>query len=302
MTATVIWMVIPILVKISLFAFDPILITTSRLLIASTLLTILHLLRNGNLKALRPITGWHLIGGTALGINVLLFSIGLSLTTAAAATVVVQIQIVVLILLSRLILNKRLSVTKIVSIAGIFIGSSLVIATPGTLGEVTSAQYRSGNLIMIAAGVCFGIFGVANSALSTSRENRNLTSTEIILPILVIALIVNLLFLPFTKRPISFPLSSVLATVCLSVIGTAVSYGLIAAAFRRLSAATAGAITAFQPPGVMILAAITLGDSLPLSLILATLIVFLSVITIMRDEQTDSKQPTDVDESDISAS
>ena len=297
--ATIVWMVIPILVKISLLAFDPILITTSRLLIASTLLIALYLLRNGSLRALTPITAWHLVGGIALGMNQLLFSFGLSLTTAAAGTVVIQVQIVALVLLSRLLLNERLSAIKIVSIAGIFIGSSLVIATPGTLGEVTSTPYRTGNLIMIAAGVCFGIFRVASSALSSSRGNRIRTTTEIVLPILVIALIVNLLFLPFSERPSSFPLSPVIAIAFLSVVGTAANYGLIAVAFQRLSAATAGAITAFQPPGVMILAAITLGDRLSPPLIAATLIVSLSVIAIMRDERTVAKHSRKVDKSTL---
>lgn len=285
LSATVIWMVIPILVKVALRVFDPISISAFRLPVAAVLLSTLHMARGGHLRDLMPRTGWHLIGGLALGMNYYLYSLGLSLTTAGAGTVIIQVQIVTLVILARLVLGERLSAIKLVAIGGVIAGSGIVLATPGVMGELTEPSYRTGNLVMLVAGICFGSYALASRALATRRGARYVPALEIAVPILIIASLINFLALPFSRLPTSVSVDAVVALALLGIIGTGANYALMTFAFRRLSAATAGTITAFTPLGVVVLAALTLGEPVPLPIIAAAAIVTAGVLALMLDER-----------------
>ena len=285
LAATAVWMVIPILVKIALRSFDPIVISAVRLPMATVLLAALHRARGGLLRDLAPGTGWHLIGGIALGVNYLLYALGMSLTTAGAGTVLIQVQIVTLVLLARWVLRERVSPIKLAAIAGVIAGGGLILAAPGAVDALTASAYRSGNLVMIASGIGFGVYGLSSRALAGRHGPGRGTALQIAVPLLGIASVVNLLFLPFARWPESVSADAVAALLALGVVGTAVNYALLAVAFRRLSAATAGTITALTPSGVIVLAAVTLGEPVPLSIVAATVIVTAGLFALMWDER-----------------
>lgn len=283
LAATAVWIMIPILVKIALRAFDPILISASRLPVAALLLAALHRARGGRLRDLLPGSGWHLIGGAALGVNYQLFALGMSLTTAGAGTVIIQAQIVTLVLLARWVLRERLSPVKLAAIAGVMAGGALVLAAPGAVDDLAAPSYRTGNLVMIAAAAGFGIYGLASRALAGRPKSG--TALQIAVPILSVASVVNLCLLPFARWPESVPAGPLAALLSLGVVGTAANYALMTAAFRRLSAATAGTITALTPPGVIALAAVTLGEPVPLSMAAAAAIVTAGLLALIWDER-----------------
>lgn len=291
LAATAVWIMIPILVKIALRVFDPILISASRLPVAALLLAALHRTRGGRLRDLLPGSGWHLIGGVALGVNYQLFALGMSLTTAGAGTVIIQVQIVTLVLLARWVLRERLSPVKLAAIAGVMAGGALVLAAPGAVDDLAAPSYRTGNLVMIAAAAGFGIYGLASRALAgralPGRHGpRSGTALQIAVPILGVASVVNLCLLPFARWPASVPAGALAALLSLGVVGTAANYALMTAAFRRLSAATAGTITALTPPGVVALAAVTLGEPVPPSMAAAAAIVTAGLLALIWDERT----------------
>lgn len=291
LAATAVWIMIPILVKVALRVFDPILISASRLPVASLLLAALHRARGGRLRDLLPGSGWHLIGGVALGVNYQLFALGMSLTTAGAGTVIIQVQIVTLVLLARWVLRERLSPVKLAAIAGVMAGGALVLAAPGAVDDLAAPSYRTGNLVMIAAAAGFGIYGLASRALAGRAQPgrhgpRGGAALRIAVPILSVASVVNLCLLPFARWPASVPAGALAALLSLGVVGTAANYALMTAAFRRLSAATAGTITALTPPGVIALAAVTLGEPVPPSMAAAAAIVTAGLLALIWDERT----------------
>ena len=285
LAATVVWMMIPILVKVALRAFDPITISATRLAVATLLLALLHHARGGRLRDLVPCTGWHLLGGVALGVNYQLYALGMSLTTAGAGTVMIQVQIVTLVLLARWVLGERLSAVKLAAIACVIAAGGLLLAAAGALDELTASSYRAGNLVMIAASVGFGIYGLVSRALAGGHGPGRGAALKIAVPILAIASAVNLCLLPFARRPDPVSLDTVAALAALGVIGTAANYALMTVAFRRLSAATAGTITALTPSGVIVLAALTLGEPVPLSVVAAAAIVTAALLVFMWDER-----------------
>ena len=138
LAATAVWMMIPILVKVALHSFDPIVISATRLPVATVLLALLHRARGGRLGDLAPCAGWHLLGGIGLGVNYQLYALGMSLTTAGAGTVMIQVQIVSLVLLARWILGERLSAVKLAAIACVIAGGGLLLAAPGAIDELTA--------------------------------------------------------------------------------------------------------------------------------------------------------------------
>ena len=209
LAATAVWMVIPILVKVALRAFDPVVISAVRLPMATVLLALLHRARGGRLRDLAPCTGWHLLGGIALGVNYQLYALGMSLTTAGAGTVMIQVQIVTLVLLARWVLGERLSAVKLAAIACVIAGGGLLLAAPGALDEITASSYRAGNFVMIAASVGFGIYGLVSRALAGGCGPGRGAALKIAVPILAIASAVNLCLLPFARRPDSVSLEAV---------------------------------------------------------------------------------------------
>ena len=290
LTATAVWMTIPILVKIALRSFDPILISTTRLSMAVIVLVALHRARGGRIRDLTTISAWHLVGGIALGVNYLLFSVGMSLTTASAGAVVIQVQIVTLVLLARWVLQERLSIVKLIAITCVMAAGALVLAAPATVNGLMSRTYLSGNLVMLVAGIGFGIYGLASRALAGSPSLRRRTTLQVAIPILFIASVINLLLLPFARWPNSISAETTVALLFLSVIGTALNYTLMTVAFRRLSAAIAGTMTALTPPGVLVLAAVALDEPVPVSILAAAAIVTASLIALVIDERRSHKQ------------
>ena len=291
LAATAVWIMIPILMKVALRVFDPILISASRLPVAALLLAALHRARGGRLRDLLPGSGWHLIGGVALGVNYQLFALGMSLTTAGAGTVIIQVQIVTLVLLARWVLRERLSPVKLAAIAGVMAGGALVLAAPGAVDDLAAPSYRTGNLVMIAAAAGFGCYGLASRALAGRAQSgrhgpKGGAALRIAVPILGVASVVNLCLLPFARWPASVPAGALAALLSLGVVGTAANYALMTAAFRRLSAATAGTITALTPPGVIALAAVTLGEPVPPSMAAAAAIVTAGLLALIWDERT----------------
>ena len=286
LAATVVWMMIPILVKVALRSFDPIVISATRLPVAAVLLAVLHRARGGRLRDLMPCSGWHLLGGIALGVNYQLYALGMSLTTAGAGTVMIQVQIVTLVLLARWVLGERLSAIKLAAIA---CSHRRRRAAPGRARRPRRAHgvvlSGAGNLVMIAASVGFGIYGLTSRALAGGSGPGRGAALKIAVPILAIAGAVNLCLLPFARRPDSVSLETVAALAALGVIGTAANYALMTVAFRRLSAATAGTITALTPSGVIVLAALTLGEPVPLSVVAAAAIVTAALLVFMWDER-----------------
>ena len=285
LAVTAVWMVIPIMVKIALRSFDPIVISAVRLPVATALLASLHRARGGRLRDLVPGSGWHLLGGIALGVNYQLYALGMSLTTAGAGTVIIQVQIVTLVLLARWVLRERLSAVKLAAIIGVIAGGGLVLAAPGAVDELTASSHRAGNLAMLGSGIGFGAYGLASRALAGRQGPGRGAALQIAVPLLGIASVVNLLLLPFARWPESVAVDAIVALVSLGVIGTAANYALMAVAFRHLSAATAGTITALTPPGVIVLAAVTLGEPVPLSIVAATGIVTAGLFALMMDER-----------------
>ena len=237
LAATVVWMMIPVLVKVALRSFDPIVISATRLPVATALLALLHRARGGRLRDLVPCSGWHLFGGIALGVNYQLYALGMSLTTAGAGTVMIQVQIVTLVLLARWILGERLSAIKVAAIACVIAGGGLLLAAPGAIDDLTASSYRAGNLVMIAASVGFGIYGLTSRALAGGHGPGRGAALKIAVPILAIAAAVNLCLLPFARRPDSVSLEAVAALAALGVIGTAANYALMT---RRVPAPVRG--------------------------------------------------------------
>ncbi|MBT3605653.1 MAG: EamA family transporter, partial [Candidatus Latescibacteria bacterium] len=84
----ILWGIIPILVKIVLTTIDPFSIAFLRLFQGTLALLVLYRIRGGQWRALFQKNRLLLIGGAGLGINYVLFSVGLNFTTAGAAVLI----------------------------------------------------------------------------------------------------------------------------------------------------------------------------------------------------------------------
>ena len=121
-TTTVLWSIIPILVKIALKTIDPFSLSFLRLFQGAVVLLLLYRIRGGQWRALFQKNRWLLIGGIGTSINYALFTVGLNFTTAGAGVLVVQIQVVTLSVLAALFLDERLTAFKIAGMVAVICG------------------------------------------------------------------------------------------------------------------------------------------------------------------------------------
>jgi drug/metabolite transporter (DMT)-like permease len=265
------WSITYVFVKIALKVVDPYTLAFLRLAQGVLFLSLLYRVRGGTWRNLFRKEKWLLIGGLASAVNYIFLVISLSYTTASAGGLVVQFQFVTLAILSGLILRERFSVLKIAGIVTIAGGVVLVFSTRGAFQDVLSGRYILGNSVMLISALGWGVYALANKALS----NR-MSSLEILIPILMIGACVSAIpvFARFELK--SLPsITETLAIVVLGVFCTGVTNALLVVGLKRLSASAAGAMTGATPLLNMYVAHWLLEEKLaPLMFISAALIIF----------------------------
>ncbi|MBT4136836.1 MAG: DMT family transporter, partial [Candidatus Latescibacteria bacterium] len=178
----ILWGIIPILVKIVLTTIDPFSIAFLRLFQGTLALLVLYRIRGGQWRALFQKNRLLLIGGAGLGINYVLFSVGLNFTTAGAAVLIIQSQVVTFAVLAAFFLGERLTAFKIAGMIAVICGMVFVVLPQNSLGDMFSSRYTLGNVMIFVAGMTWGVYALTNKMLG-----RQMGSFHILIPMFTIA-------------------------------------------------------------------------------------------------------------------
>jgi len=281
------WSIIPTLVKIVLREIDPFSLAFLRLFQGTVVLFLLYYLRGGRWRDLFPLNRWVLLGGIGIGLNYCLFSWSLSLTTASAGVLIVQIQVVTWVLLATLFLGERLTALKIVGMLSVVGGVVLIVRGRGPLGPLFHSEYTVGNVLMLLAGLGWGVYALANQALSRNRE-----SFRILIPLLGLGTLVAgpAAALRFDLRP-ALSLSTLVGIVLLGCLCTGGAFYLLSEGIKRLSAALAGTMTNLSPLFSVLLAHLILHEDFPATMFVAAGLIMGGIFLIAHTERRTNRGP-----------
>ncbi|MBT5830955.1 MAG: DMT family transporter [Candidatus Latescibacteria bacterium] len=277
----ILWGIIPILVKIVLTTIDPFSIAFLRLFQGTLALLVLYRIRGGQWRALFQKNRLLLIGGAGLGINYVLFSVGLNFTTAGAAVLIIQSQVVTFAVLAAFFLGERLTAFKIAGMIAVICGMVFVVLPQNSLGDMFSSRYTLGNVMIFVAGMTWGVYALTNKMLG-----RQMGSFHILIPMFTIATLATgaVAATQFElKRAVS--LEALAAIVVLGVLCTGGSFYLVSEGMKRLSAALVGTMTSSFPLLSLWLAHLILGEEVTTAMFVAAALIIGGILVMVYSER-----------------
>ena len=279
------WSVIPVLVKLLFPVFDPFAIAFLRLLQGATVVSVAFFARGHTLRDIQW-SWWHVIGGLGISLNFSLYALSLSYTTASAGSLVVQVQYVALTVLAVAVLRERLSAGKIAGMALVLAGVAAVVGVREDVGHLFAPRYVLGNVLMLFAGIGWGIYALANKALAPRAG-----TAAILIPMMTIGVVVTgaLSATHFQLR--SEPTADTwIVVLVLGVLATGCAFVLVSEGMKRFSAVLVGTLTATTPIGQIALAHWVLGEPVTWSLTGGGILILAGVLGMVYAERFQARR------------
>jgi O-acetylserine/cysteine efflux transporter len=211
-----IWGLTPVATKSALEGFTPEFLGFSRLLAAAVLFRLLA----GPKARWFVADPWVWLAGAGLGADFLLYNYGMQRTAANVAGLVVNIELLSTIALAIWLLGERLNARRLsgglVTIAGV-----LLVTVDGLgVSDVTRTDRLLGNVMVMAAGVSWSLFAVAQKR-AADRGSLFALLTPIFLVAAIVTAPAMLRHGAWTIKGGTMP---VVMFIVLAVLGTAVVY------------------------------------------------------------------------------
>ncbi len=217
--------------------------------------------------------------------NVLLFILGLKLTTASIAQVLQILIPVTVALLSFFILKERINSRKVLGILLGIIGAVIIILLPIIERGVFSGNLQ-GNLLVMGGIILFSFYVVLSKKLHLHFSPLQIamvfsfTTLLIMLPLSVNEAMVRKMaifsFSPFTGFAILY----------LGIANTVIYYVIQQYAIKHGSPLAASTISYLQPISTVIWAGIFLGEKLTIGIALGSIIAFLGTYFIIQSSRS----------------
>ncbi len=279
----------PIVGKIALRTIPAVALVGFRVAGASLALLVLARL-SGNLRTIKTADWPLLIGSSLLGLvlNQLLFTTGLSLTTAINATLLSTTIPVFTLLVGVILGTDRTTLRRLLGIA-LAAGGVLYLIGPGR-AQFSSAT-RAGDLLIVSNSLCYGAY-IAVSKNLVKRYN----SLTVITWIFVVGGVIIIPAAGISLAQISLAGISWrvwLAILYIALLPTAGAYYLSAWALARVAPSTVAVYIYLQPLIAFALAPLVLGESLSSRTVIASLLIFAGVLVVTRRGQTATKEVGD---------
>jgi drug/metabolite transporter (DMT)-like permease len=240
----------------------------------------------GRLQTIRKADWPLLIASSLLGLvlNQLLFTKGLSLTTAINATLLTTTIPVFTLIVGVLLGTDRATLGRLMGIA-LAAGGVLYLIGPGR-AQFSSATH-AGNLLVVANSLCYGAY-IAVSKNLMKRYN----AISVITWIFVVGCVVTVPAAAISLTTVSVAAISWrvwLAILYIIVFPTAGAYYLNGWALARVPPSTVAVYIYLQPIISFAVAPIILGESLTYQTVVASLLIFAGVLVVTRRKSVEPR-------------
>lgn len=281
--ATVLWSSSFIALKYSFLAFDPFVVISGRMLVASLCFLILFISKRSLFDFKGYITGdWKLLFFMAFCEPCLYFFFeaqAVENTTASQAGVITAILPILVIIAASLFLGEMVS-------KQIWAGALLALAgvcwlTLDNQATETAPNPVLGNFLEFLAMVCATGYTIAMKKLTVRYSPLLLTAVQAFSGCVFF---LPLLFLPGIELPRHFPPGATMAVIYLGSVITLGAYGLFNYSLKYVPASRAGACINLIPVCAVLLGWLLLGEKLSSTQLLAVGIILAGVyLTQKRD-------------------
>lgn len=258
---------------------DPETLTFLRFLIATFFLYIWTKLSN-QLKAKklnfsRTRNIYLIIAGIALSVNLIFYNIGLKYTTASFAVLLERFSIIVMIILSYFVFKEKLNLSKSIGFILTIIGVVLVTTQGQNLKSIFSSIYFLGNILILLAGVTWGIYAVFQK-ISISKHNI----IESMVPILFTGMLFSGIYLCFNLSRIllSIDVLTIILILFLGIGPTAMAYSLFAKGSKIIKMNSIAIFLSFTMVISLILSNLLLNESISKITIIGAIFIIISII------------------------
>jgi len=264
--AVFLWSAVPLLIKQVAPPFDVRWVALLRLAMGAGFLAVAERFVAGRARVRRrPSAKWSVgerawlaLGGACIGANYLLYTFGVTRTTATAANLIVQVEILGLATWGLLILKESVTRAKVAGMVLCFGGISLVAWNGESLAALARSEHFAGNLIVGAAGLSWSLYGLSQKVLLRSRGVG-----ETVVPIMTIAAAITVAAAAFVPPVNRAPtLLEWLYVGTLGFVCTGMTYLLFARGLRLMDASTVALVASLLPVLTMIEAHFILGEEL----------------------------------------
>jgi len=157
LVASALWGLTPIATKVTLVGYSPEMVGVVRLAVATVAFRLLGG-RDARLLSLEP---WTVVAGLALGADFILYNHGVRHTTAGLAALIVNVEVVSTVVLARWLLGEQLTARRVVGAAVTMAGVAVVATEDTALGDLLAGEHVAGNGLVMAAGLAWSLFAVA---------------------------------------------------------------------------------------------------------------------------------------------
>jgi drug/metabolite transporter (DMT)-like permease len=222
-----------------------------------------------------PDEPWLVLAGVALGIDFVLFTYGVHLTSAASAGLLVNFGQVANIVLARLVLGEDLTARRLVGAALTFAGVILVATATGGSDSAGSGSL-TGNVLIMVAGVTWATYAVAQR-----RAARRSNVSQLLSPIFVVATLVSALALvlpgawhdPGGARPTAMLLAAV-------AVSTVAPYLLYSHGQELLDVVVLTIVLASTPVFAVALSWLILGDVITWQMVAGGVVILAGIMVV----------------------
>ena len=220
-----------------------------------------------------PDEPWLVLAGVALGLDFVLFTYGVKLTSAASAGLLVNFGQVANIVLARLVLGEDLTPRRLLGAALTFAG---VIMVAASAGDTAASGSLLGNVLIMIAGATWATYAVAQR-----RAARRSNVSQLLSPIFVVATLVSALALaapgawhdPGGTRPTTMLLAAV-------AVSTVAPYLLYSHGQELLDVVVLTLVLASTPVFAVGLSWLLLGDVITWRMVAGGVVILAGIVVV----------------------
>ena len=277
--AVVFWGTSFVATKTVLLEIKPVTVIVLRLILASTLLTIIALSTKRNLSINLKSHGWIFILAMIATFHLWIQVTGLQYTTASNTGWIIGTAPIFMAILGLIFFKEKVTILQLAGILVAMFGLLLLIGK-GNILNIDLIENK-GDMLVLGSAFTWGVYSMVNKKISLSYSP--------LMTILYLFLMMLIIIIPFNlssetlNSVINLSLIGWISILFLGLFCSGISYVIWARALRDMESAKVGAFLYFEPFVTVLAAWFFLNEVITLIMILSGLLITAGVFIVNKD-------------------
>jgi len=277
--AVVFWGTSFVATKTVLLEIKPVTVIVLRLILASTLLTIVALSTKRNFSINLKSHGWILVLALIATFHLWIQVTGLQYTTASNTGWIIGTAPIFMAILGLIFFKEKVTILQLAGILVAMFGLLLLIGK-GNILNIDLIENK-GDMLVLGSAFTWGVYSMVNKKISLSYSP--------LMTILYLFLMMLIIIIPFNlssetlNSVINLSLIGWISILFLGLFCSGISYVIWARALRDMESAKVGAFLYFEPFVTVVAAWFFLNEVITLIMILSGLLITVGVFIVNKD-------------------